>query len=72
MTIRAFERGSNTRSCESRVNAEGDRFELVVTRNGETRVEVFASLEAMLTREREMVSGWTAHCWRQIAPAQKP
>jgi hypothetical protein len=65
VTLRTFRRGGSIRSCEMRVNSEGDRFELVVTHNEAVRVESFASLEAMLTRERELLSGWRAHCWQE-------
>jgi len=66
VTMHAFRRGDLTRSCESRVSPEGDRFELVITREGESRVESFSSLEAMLTRERVLTNGWRAHCWQEV------
>lgn len=66
MTTHAFRRGDATRSCQVRVSPEGDRFEIVVTHNGESRVESFSSLDAMLTRQREMLSGWRAHCWQEV------
>ena len=66
VTTQTFRRGDSVRSCQPRVSREGDCFDLVITRDGETRVESFPSLEAMLTRQREMLSGWRAHCWQEV------
>ena len=67
MTLHVFRRGHATRSCQSRVSAAGDGYELVVTRDGASHVEAFSSLESMLVRERELLSGWRAHGWKEVA-----
>ena len=67
MTIHTFRRGPATRSCESRVSGDGEGYELIVTRDGASHVEAFSSLDAMLTRERELLSGWRAHGWQEVA-----
>jgi len=66
VTTQTFRRGDSVRSCQPRVSADGERFDLVITRDGETRVESFPSLESMLVRQREMLSGWRAHCWQEV------
>ena len=67
MTTHVLHYGPATRTCESRVSADGERFELVVTRDGVSRVESFASLDAMLIRERQVIGSWQAHGWRPHA-----
>ena len=66
MTLHRLEKGSDTRSLESRVSRDGGTFELVVIRDGVNRVESFSSLEAMLVRERQLIGAWDAHGWREI------
>ena len=65
MTLHVLRKGAEARSCESRVSADGTRFEVVVNRDGMTHVESFSSLEAMLIRERQLVGAWGAHGWRK-------
>jgi hypothetical protein len=50
------------------VNPDGDGYQLVITIDGASHVEMFSSLSAMLTRDREVLSGWRAHGWREVAP----
>jgi len=65
MTMHRLRKGAETRSCESRASADGTRFELVVIRDGISHVESFSSLEAMVTRERQLVGAWGAHGWKE-------
>jgi hypothetical protein len=67
VTIHTFRRGHATRACEARVSSDGEAYELVVTRDGASHVESFSSLDAMLTRERELLNGWRAHGWQEVA-----
>jgi len=64
MTVRrVLRRGPAKRSCETRVSADGDRYELVVTIDGASHVEAFSSLSALLAREHALLSVWRAHGW---------
>jgi len=65
MTLHVLRKGTESRTCESRVSADGTRFELVVIRDGMSHVESFSSLDAMLIRERQLVGAWGAHGWRE-------
>jgi hypothetical protein len=66
VTARTFRRGPAVRSCESRVSPDGEGYELVVTRDGASHVEAFSSLDALMTRERELMSGWREHGWQEV------
>ncbi len=51
-------------SCETRLNPDGPGFQLVITVNGETRLESFSSVAALLQREHELLRAWRAQGWR--------
>jgi hypothetical protein len=54
------------RSCEARLSAAGDTYELVITIDGASHVEPFSSLSALLARQRALLSNWRAHGWQDI------
>ena len=64
-----FRRGADVVTCETRLDADGPGFELVVTENGEARAERFASVAAMLHREHELVQAWRAQGWTEMRGA---
>jgi hypothetical protein len=65
-----FRRGSDSLTCETRLNADGPGFELVITENGRERIEQFNELPKLLSREHELLHAWRAVGWRDVgAPA---
>ena len=56
--------GQERRICETRLAAEADGYELVVTDSAGTRVEHFAELSQLLHREHELLAAWRAQGWR--------
>lgn len=63
-----FRRGDHSRSCETRLREDGPGYELVVTTDGESHVESFAELPALLAREHELLQAWRAQGWREAGP----
>ena len=61
-----YARGAERRSCETRLSADGDGYELVVQDGSATHVESFASLRDLLSREHELLSAWRAQGWRTV------
>jgi hypothetical protein len=60
--------GPERRICETRLAAEGDGYELVVTDRSGTRVERFPELSQLLNREHELLAVWRAQGWRSSTP----
>jgi hypothetical protein len=56
--------GPERRICETRLAAEGDGYELVVTDSSGTHVERFPELSELLHREHELLAAWRAQGWR--------
>jgi hypothetical protein len=68
-----FRRGDAALSCETRLNPDGNGYQLVVTEHGHERVESFADLAKLLSREHELVQAWRAQGWRELGqPARTP
>jgi hypothetical protein len=63
-----YRRAGDTRTCETRLEAEGPRFELVVSDGHDSRVERFEDAGAMFARELELRHAWHANGWRTIDP----
>jgi hypothetical protein len=61
-----FKLGNKSRSCETRLNPDGPGFQLLVTENGDTRVEDYDALPAVLAREHELVQAWRAQGWQEV------
>jgi len=67
-----FRRGTDRRSCETRLRGDGPGYELVVTDAGTERIEPFTELADMLAREHELLQAWRAQGWRDaVAPATR-
>jgi hypothetical protein len=60
-----FLRGPHTKTCETRLSADGAGYELVVAEDGVERVDRYASIERMLAREHELLQAWRAQGWTQ-------
>jgi hypothetical protein len=63
--IHFFTRGSQTRSCELRLDGDGTGYELVVTEGSHERAERFHAMGRLLAREHELFAAWRALGWRQ-------
>ncbi len=61
-----FRRGTAALTWETRLNADGHRYDLVVTQAGESHVETFDTVAAMLAREHELVQAWRALGWQDL------
>lgn len=59
-----FVLGQDKRCCETRLAADGDGYELVVTDRSGEHVEHFAELSDLLSREHELLAAWRAQGWR--------
>jgi hypothetical protein len=63
-----FVRGSLRKTCETRLSADGEAFELVVAEEGVEHVDRFPTIERLLSREHELLQAWRAQGW--TAPQQ--
>jgi hypothetical protein len=66
-----FRKGTDARTCETRLSAEKGGYELVVTDGGVTTTEPFENLADMLAREHELVQAWRATGWREVGRPHK-
>ena len=64
-----FRRGTQSKQCETRLDAIGEGFELVVTDEGQERIEKFNTIGDMLAREHELLQAWRAQGWMDIGPS---
>ena len=60
-----FTRDNDKRSLEARHATDGSGFELVI-KDGAERVERFAQLPDLLSREHELLTAWRAQGWREV------
>jgi len=68
-----FRRADATLTSETRLNPDGEGFQLVITENATTRIESFNTLAPLLAREHELLQAWRAQGWRDVgAPAKTP
>jgi hypothetical protein len=58
-----YTRGLERRSCETRISADGEAFELVIREPGTARVERFADLPKLMSREHQLLTAWRAQGW---------
>ena len=63
-----YRRATDTRSCETRLEADGPGYELVVTDGADARTEHFDDVGALVAREYELRQVWQMHGWRTIDP----
>jgi hypothetical protein len=61
-----FRRDGEAIACETRLNPDGPGFQLVITENGNARVEDFAELAVLLEREDELLRAWRTQGWRDV------
>jgi hypothetical protein len=61
-----FRRDAHSRSCETRLSATGQEYDLVITTDGEEYIETFETVAAMLAREHELLQAWRALGWRDV------
>jgi hypothetical protein len=66
-----FRRADAQLSSETRLNPEGPGYQLVITENGQTRIESFDELPKLLGREHELLQAWRAQGWRDVGPPTK-
>ena len=59
-----YTRGSEIRTCETRLAADGEGYELIVTDSAGVHVETFTDMAQLLAREHEILSAWRALGWR--------
>jgi hypothetical protein len=68
-----FRRGDAALTCETRLNPEGEGFQLVITESAHERIENFAELRKLLAREHELLMAWRAQGWRDAGqPTNTP
>jgi hypothetical protein len=68
-----FRRGGAALTCETRLNPNGPVYQLVITENADERIENFAELSNLLSREHELLMAWRAQGWREVGqPARTP
>lgn len=60
-----FVRGSQRKTCETRLSADGAGYELVVTEDGVERIDRYATMERLLAREHELLQAWRAQGWTE-------
>ena len=65
-----YARGSERRSCETRLAIAGDGYELVIRDEKKTRVEPFIDLRELLSREHQLLAAWKAQGWKNAEAAQ--
>jgi hypothetical protein len=65
-----FRRGAQAKQCETRLDSTGEGFELVVTDDGQERIEKFDTIGDMLAREHELLQAWRAQGWMDIGPSK--
>lgn len=65
-----YARGSERRSCETRMAAAAEGYELVVEDATGTHIELFVELPRLLAREHELLSAWRAQGWRLVTDAR--
>lgn len=66
-----YRRGNESRTCETRLAADGVGYELVVTTDGQVQIEHFDELNKLLAREHELLSAWRALGWRQASTGRR-
>jgi hypothetical protein len=64
-----FRKSDHRLACETRLNALGPGYELIVTEDGVNRIEPFDELAGLLAREHELLQAWRAMGWRDTIAA---
>jgi hypothetical protein len=58
-----FVRGSERKTCETRLSADGSGYELVIVEGGIERVDRYSTMDRLLAREHELLQAWRAQGW---------
>lgn len=66
-----FRRGDSRLSCETRLNPDGPGFQLVIVENGDSRIEDYAELPALLSREHQLLQAWRTQGWRDVGRRER-
>lgn len=66
-----FIRGPQRKTCETRLSADGEAFELVVAEEGVEHVDRFPTIERLLSREHELLQAWRAQGWTEPQQAKR-
>ena len=66
-----FTRGSQRKTCETRLSPDGAGYELVVAENGIEHIDRYASMERLLAREHELLQAWRAQGWTEPAQGKR-
>jgi len=66
-----FRLAGDTRTCETRLESDGPRFELIITEGRESHVERFDDAMALYDRQAELRRTWSMHGWRTIDPVDE-
>jgi hypothetical protein len=61
-----YARGTERRSCETRLALDTSGYELVIRGAEGERVEHFAQLQDLLAREHQLLTAWRAQGWRSV------
>jgi len=67
-----FRRGDAKLSLETRLNAAGPGYQLVIIENGRTRIESFAELQQLVAREHDLLRAWLAQGSPDLLAAAVP
>lgn len=61
-----FVRGSERKTCETRLSSDGEGYELVViAEDGVERVDRYSTMDRLLAREHELLQAWRAQGWTE-------
>ena len=60
-----FVRGSERKTCETRLSADGAGYELVIAEDGVERVDRYSTMDRLLAREHELLQAWRAQGWTE-------
>jgi hypothetical protein len=60
-----FVRGSDRKTCETRLSADGAGYELVIGEGGVERVDRYSTMDRLLAREHELLQAWRAQGWTE-------
>ena len=61
-----YQRAGDRRTCETRLEPHGPRFELIVVDGRNSRVEHFDDATALASRQYELRRSWMLNGWRTL------
>jgi hypothetical protein len=66
-----FIRGQERKTCETRLSADGEAFELVDGEEGVEHDDRFSTIGRLKSREHELLQEWLAQGWTQPSQAKR-